>query len=767
MLLTSTRSHFSMGRSILPVEDIIRLAKEQGYSGVVMTDDATISGMTKMFAAASEHEGFKAVIGVSIKVFDDPTYRPPSKKSGLEIKANDFWEARLFVKDETGFKSLLRLLSKANSEEYFYFTPRVGLKDLVRAVVNGGLILGTGDIHSLFAHKNANNIYDAMVKMIDSANRVIELVPVKSAYFDLINSKASQRAIETASRVIYSRPVLYKAGADDARDIMSYITQPGSSAKSRFRNIPYNRDLHVHTVDDLKAMIKATNDLPDASEEVFAQCNYKWEKMEMCLPKMADDEFGTLVKLCQDGWKDRLGRKVFGYAPDVSLLPEYKKRLAYELGVLRSMGFDRYFLLVRDVINYSKTNDILVGPARGSAAGSLVAYLIGITDVDPIRFNLIFERFLNPDRIDYPDVDTDFMSSRRNEVIQYMTNKFGSDCVGGISNYGTLGAASAIRDVGRMYEMPQDELRCTKTIELGQTLADAKESSAEIQRFAATHPKEFAISVQLEGAMRSLGRHAAGVVVAGEPLINRAVVETRNGDNTVNWDKRVVEDFGLIKLDILGLSTLDTLALVAQKVKARHGKKIDWSAIPLDDENVLKAFGAGETVGVFQFTSGGMRNLLKSMAEGGRRLSFEDIYAATALYRPGPLQSGMTDQYVRIKQGIVKPTYEHPSTEAALKETRAVMIYQEQTMQIARDVAGFSMAEADMLRKAIGKKSADLMAKQKERFINGAMSGWVTVELKDGSQKTVHNEARFPVVGNVSLKLTVREAIKAGMELVL
>lgn len=686
-----------------------------------MTDDATISGMTKLFSAVAEQEGMKAVIGVNIKVFDDPTYRPPSKKSGEIAKPNDFWEARLFVKNETGFRSLLTLLSKANSEEYFYFTPRVGIRDIVEAVRQGGLILGTGDIHSLFAHKKADAIYSALVKLIDSDNRVIELVPVKSAYFDSINRKAAHKAIETASRTIYSRPVLYKKGADDARDVMSYIMQPGSSATNRLRNIPYNRDLHVLPTDTLKEMIANTSELPDMSDEVFAQCSYQWEKMSMCLPKMADDEFGYLVQLCQEGWKNRLGRKMFGYAPDAAVLPEYKKRLAYELSVLRAMGFDRYFLLVRDVINYSKTNGILVGPARGSAAGSLVAYLIGITDVDPIRFGLIFERFLNPDRIDYPDVDTDFMSSRRNEVIKYMTDKFGADCVGGISNYSTLGAASAIRDVGRMYGIEQDDLKCTKVIELGMSLDDAKDLP-EIARFADQHPKEFTISKDLEGAMRSLGRHAAGVVVAGEPLINRAVVENRNGEITVNWDKRVVEDFGLIKLDILGLSTLDTLSLVAKKVLERHKVVIDWTAVPLDDEKVLEQFCAGETVGVFQFTGGGMRNLLKSMAAGGRRLTFEDVYAATALFRPGPLQSGMTEQYVQIKQGIVRPIYEHPNMEDALKETRGVIVYQEQVMQIARDLCGYTMGEADLLRKIMGKKDPDKMAKQKEKFVDGAVN---------------------------------------------
>lgn len=721
MLLTSTRSHFSMGRSIMPVESIVKSAAEKGYKGVVLTDDATISGMTKLFSAASSYDDFKAVIGVNVKVYDDPTYRPPSKKSGEKAKENNFWEARLFVKDETGFRSLLSLLTKANSEEYFYFTPRVGIRDVVEAVRAGGLILGTGDLFSLFSHKNYKKIYAALETLISRDQRVIELTPLKSAYFQMINKKAAEIAKQSDSRVIYSRPVLYSDGEDDARDVMSYIMQPGSNAVSTLRNIPYNRDMQILTVDEMKAQIAACSDLPDESESVFAECTYKWERMSMCLPKMAEDEFKYLVELCQEGWKTRLTKKMFGYQPSAEMLPTYKQRLSYELGVLRSMGFDRYFLLVRDVINFSKSNQILVGPARGSAAGSLVAYLIGITDVDPIRFGLIFERFLNPERIDYPDVDTDFMSSRRHEVIEYMVKRFGADCVGGISNYTTLGAASAIRDVARMYNLPQEELKFTKVIEQNSSLAEA-EALPEVQRYAIAHPKEFQISKQLEGAMRSLGRHAAGVVVAGEPLVNRAVVETRNGEITVNWDKRVVEDFGLIKLDILGLSTLDTLALVAEKVKKNHGKEIDWTSIDLDDEKVLEQFAKGETKGIFQFTGGGMINLLRSMAEGGRKLTFEDIYAATALFRPGPLQSGMTDQYVKIKQGIIRPVYDPPQTEDALKETRGVVIYQEQVMQIARDLCGYTMAEADHLRKIMGKKQPEKMAEQKQKFVDGAVS---------------------------------------------
>lgn len=771
MQLNNVRSHFSMGRAVSPVKSLAKKAAELGYESMILTDDATVSGMTDLFKALPEDSGVKPVIGVSIKVFDDPKYRPPSKKSGIPAKPNGFWEPKLLVMNEEGLRALFELLTKAKSEENFYYEPRIGLLDLVQALKGGGLIMTTGDFHSLFAHKKAKQIYSALVKHVPAHQRVIELVPLKSAYFDRINLIAHDSAIESDSRVMLSRPVLYlEEEQSEARDVMSYIMGHGT-ATHYLRSVPYNRDMCLMPPAQLESEILSWREstgiqLKDCSSEIVDQCHYVWQKQDMCLPQMAEDEFAELKRLCVEGFKTRLTTKVFGYTPPADKMDEYKSRLMYELGVLRDMRFDRYFLLIRDIIVWSKSNGIMVGPARGSAGGSLVAFLIGITDVDPIRFGLIFERFLNPDRLDYPDVDTDFMSSRRHEVIHYITERYGEDRVAGISNYTTLGAASAIRDVARVHEVPLSELSCTKGIDQGMTLADAKELP-EISKFAAARPHMFKISESLEGTIRSLGRHAAGIVVAGEPLVLRSEVETRNGERTVNWDKQVVEDFGLIKLDILGLSTLDTLMLAKQKVKERHKLELDLTSIPLDDKKVLEAFAAGDTSGIFQFVSHGMKQLLKDLSEGGRSLTFEDIYAATALFRPGPLQSGMTEEYVKIKQGFVKPHYPHPRAEAALKTTRGIMVFQEQTMQLSRDLAGFSMAESDKIRKAIGKKDAALMDSIGGKFVEQAQAGWVTVELEDGTRKEVHAAARFPVKGDASLKLTVDEAIERGLELVL
>lgn len=726
MHLNNTRSCFSMGRAITQVADLVNKAAELGYKTVCLTDDATVSGMTDLFKSAKNIEtGLKPVIGMSIKVFDRPTYRPPSKSSGEKALPNNFWECRLFVKNEAGLKALFSLLTIARSEEYFYYEPRIGLRELIAAMNSGGLIMTTGDFYSLFSHKHHAKIYKVLAHHVKASERVIELVPVKSAYFDRVNRIAAQTAKESDSRVMIGRPVLYSEnGMADARDVMSYIIGQGSAVHP-LRSIMFNRDFHIHDPVELHQLTiewreRLCVDLADQTEEIFDECTYVWEKQDMCLPQMAEDEFGVLVNLCSEGWKNRLQRKIFGYMPPPEKLPVYRERLKYELGVLKSMKFDRYFLLIRDIINWSKANGIMVGPARGSAGGSLVAFLVGITDVDPIRFNLIFERFLNPDRLDYPDVDTDFMSSRRGEVIEYITKTYGEDRVAGISNYTTLGAASAIRDVARIHDLPQDDYRCTKVIDQGMSIEEAKELP-EIKQYAAKYPMQFAISEQLAGSMRSLGRHAAGVVVAGEPLVTRAAVEKRNGEQTVNWDKQVVEEFGLIKLDILGLSTLDMLSIAKQKIEKNHKIELDLLSIPLDDEKVLKAFGEGATAGVFQFVSPGMKGLLRDLAEGGRSLTFEDVYAATALFRPGPLQSGMTDEYVRIKQGIVKPHYPHPKLEDALRETRGIIVYQEQVMQIARDLCGYTMGESDKLRKVMGKKLPEEMEKQREHFVQGAV----------------------------------------------
>jgi DNA polymerase-3 subunit alpha len=527
------------------------------------------------------------------------------------------------------------------------------------------------------------------------------------------------------------------AEAADSLEVLKCITT-NTKMDVRYRSIQYVKDFYIQEPRHLIARVKAAagrvhkwaHKGPPAYwvegleniEKLVAKCNYKFEKQPVSLPKMADNEFMTLGKKCIEGWKKRFGIEILGHKPNDTEIKVYQDRLAYELSVLKKMGFAGYFLLVEDLVVWAKGNGIIVGPGRGSVGGSLVAYLIGITDVDPIRFNLLFERFINPERLDLPDADLDFMSSKRHMVIEYLTAKYGKDRVAGISNYSTLASASALRDTGRMYGLNGIELTATKLVpkEHGQsfTLTEAAKAVPEIDKFKDEQPEIWNHALNLEGAMRAFGRHAAGVVVAGEPLVNRAVIETRSDAPVTNWDKRTVEDWGLVKMDILGLSTLDVMEIAKTYIKERHGIEIDYLRLPFEAPDVMDAFGRGDTTGVFQFESPGMRKLLRDLAVGGQ-LTFEDITAATALYRPGPMDSGLLDDYVAIKQGIRSPTYDHPNMEAALEATFGVIVYQEQVMQTAVDLAGFTRAEADHLRKAMGKKDKDKMAEMRQKWIDG------------------------------------------------
>jgi DNA polymerase-3 subunit alpha len=597
------------------------------------------------------------------------------------------------------------------------------------------VIVSTGDLFSLYHLPN----HDAIIKALQGKFEVYsELVPIDTPLFDRLNARALAASVEHSMPTLATYPTFYRnAAAAESLEVLKCITT-NTKMDVRYRSIQYIKDFYIHEPNKIVERIKLAagrvakyNAVSEPKrwvealvniDALVAKCNYKWKKHPVSLPKMADNEFVALGKKCVEGWKRRFASEVLGHKPSAAEMKVYQDRLAYEMAVLKKMGFAGYFLLVEDLVVWAKNNGIIVGPGRGSVGGSLVAYLIGITDVDPIRFNLLFERFINPERLDLPDADLDFMSSKRHMVINYLTAKYGADRVAGISNYSTLASASALRDSGRMFGLNGIELTATKLVpkEHGQsfTLTDAAKAVPEIDKFKDEHPEIWNHALNLEGAMRAFGRHAAGVVVAGEPLVNRAVIETRSEAPVVNWDKRTVEDWGLVKMDILGLSTLDVMEIAKGYIKDRHGIEVNYLALPFEQDKVMDAFGRGDTTGVFQFESPGMRKLLRDLAVGGR-LTFEDITAATALYRPGPMDSGLLDDYVAIKQGIREPSYDHPNMKAALEATFGVIVYQEQVMQVAVDLAGFTRAEADHLRKAMGKKDKDKMAEMRQKWVDG------------------------------------------------
>jgi DNA polymerase-3 subunit alpha len=716
----AVQTHFSLGRSILKPKKIAEKVKELGYETLTVCDLSSLSSMTDIVSACTDQD-LSYIIGVTVPVYADAVTREKSKP---------IYAIKLYAKDEVGLKTLFKLLSYASSKERFYYNPRLQRSDITDFSADG-LVFSTGDLESVLSYPKYQDELIAFITHFGRLHSFVEFVAVEQIYFDRVNKVAESVVRLNELRSMVTRPVLYLEEQADVRDMalaISNNSDPNHSLASR----PVTRDFHLHSKSDYNALlIKLNLSQFDNASQFESLFTYRWEKQHMSLPKLAVNESSELIKLCKEGWADRIANPVFGEVIPPTQLTEYKERLKYELTIINKMGFEPYFLLVAYVCQWSKTNEVLVGPARGSAAGSLVAYLLKITDVDPLRFGLIFERFLNPDRLDYPDIDLDFMSSKRNDIIDHLIEKFGRDKVAGISNYNSLGSASALRDVGRISGLPAFDYECSKLVpkEHGQnvSLEEAVEQVTEIENYALKYPKHWANSLALQGVVRSMGQHAAGIVVAGEPIINRAVVAENKEYPVVNWDKRIVEDWGLIKLDVLGLSTLDIIDIAVRKIN-EGGGKLDLWQIPLTDEKVLAVFAEGRTKGVFQFEGHSARNLCRDVAASGT-FSFEDIVAINALNRPGPLEAGLTQKYVKIRQGKFSPEYPHPKTRPALEETESVIVYQEQVMQIARDLSGFTMAEADTLRKAIGKKSADLMKTMSEKFIKGAMdNGMVDID---------------------------------------
>ncbi|OAB55680.1 hypothetical protein AY600_02050 [Phormidium willei BDU 130791] len=722
------RSHFSLGESTLTPDCIKEEVEARGYKSAALVDTMSISGMPD-FTRAMQKISVKPVIGVRLRVVE-------TLDKDKSAKNQPVWMPKLYIRTQDGLARMMRLLSLANDDEHFYYKPRLLWNDVVNELERDAFVFTTGDFNSLLTHPLAGNMIE-MASVRLGGKAFVELIPVDSPLWDRVAHLGVQIADERELNTLVTCPALYRTGRDRSLDLLATILG-GAKLGDRWALEQYVREftfksgkeLAEASIEQVKRMRERYGPhisgsfwqagLREATGFAENYIGYEWEKMPVSLPTMAPDEDAALVEACKTGWMERFTKPVFGHKP-TDLTP-YKERLRYELDVLKGMGFSGYFLLVQEIVKWAKDNDILVGPGRGSVGGSLVAYLMGITDVDPLRFNLLFERFINPERIDLPDADLDFMSTRRHEVIEHISHKYGWEKVAGISNYTALGSGSALRDVGRIHGLDFKELSISKLIPKPQgqpmALKDAREEVSALDTFANVNKQVWDDAVSLEGVMRGLGRHAAGVVVAGCDLIDRSVVETRNGERTVNWDKRVVEEMGLVKMDILGLSTLDMIREAMTHIWERHMVRFDPLALPLDDEKTLAGFSRGDTIGVFQFESGGMRKLLKDLAVGGT-LTFEDIAAATALYRPGPMDSGLLEDFVAIRQGFQSPSYDHPNMQNALEPTYSVIVYQEQVMQLARDLAGFTFAEADHLRKAMGKKDKAKMASLKEKWVEG------------------------------------------------
>lgn len=728
-LLADSKSHFSIGESMLKPEEIAAGAKAAGYNAAALCDVMTISGMPD-FTKACDKEDIKPVIGVRLRIV--PNLDKVDKVYTVFPK--------LYILSQTGFEIVTQLLSLAYDDDHFYRVPRLTFDDVIEAIksAKGHIAYSTGSLYSALRDSNTHSSHKRIQSLLTSSMTFAELVPGNSAVWDRQAEEAYKIANEFNLPILLSRPTLYdKAnGADTLSMMSSIVNNHKRDYGNRFDS--FLKDYRVTPPKDIVTQaitqsrrIKVWAPTADVSliknamtdwHDLCVAVDFKWHKLDVSLPKMAPDENAELWRLAKEGLRRRMSTEVFGYKPKE--LKPYVERLKYEMDVLTDMGFAGYFLLTQEIVKWSKDNGIVVGPGRGSVGGSLVAYVLDITDVDPIRFGLIFERFINPERLDLPDADLDFMSTRRHEVIQHIRDQYGEEFVAGISNYTTLQSKGALSDLSRILgDVEGQSVGKFIPSESGTaiSLERALEEVSEVKSFSEKKPELWQTACDIEGRIRSMSVHAAGIVVAGEPLTKRAVVERRSGQSIVGWDKRVVEEMGLVKMDILGLSTLDLLFIALKKIKERTGKTVDLNSIPLDNEEILKAFGTGQTVGIFQFESGGMRKLLKDIYKTSKRITFEEVSACTALYRPGPMESGLMDDFVNIKQGLASETYEHPSMQPALEETYSVIVYQEQVMRIAQDLCSFTMAQADHLRKAIGKKDMVKMKEQGDSFIAGAV----------------------------------------------
>src|SRR5882762_2179369 len=644
-----------------------------------------------------------------------------------------------------GYHNLIKLVS-AGYTDGFYYKPRID-KELLAQHAKGLIGLSSclkGEVAEGLSHSQDRKAIEAAASYRDilgPENFFLEMQWHGIEEQRLVNSGIPAIARDLKLPMVCPNDVHYLRDTDaHAHDILLCIgTGKGVSDPKRLR---YDaKQFFLKTAEEMAEVFK---DFPDAlanTMRIAERCNVTIPEGENFLPDF-DVPIGYTVdsyfeKVARDGFAYRLPR-LKQLALEGTLrhtIDEYERRLTYELDMIKMMKYPGYFLIVWDFIRYARERGIPVGPGRGSAAGSLVAYCMRITDVDPLDFDLIFERFLNPERVSMPDIDIDFCERRRGEVIDYVTRKYGRENVAQIITFGTMKAKAVVRDVGRVLEMPfADVDKVAKQIPpaLDMTLDKALEENETLRQMEQSDPKVkelLSVARRLEGMTRHASVHAAGVVIAPKAITEYAPLYKGARDEIVTqWSMKEIERVGLLKMDFLGLSTLTLIFDAIEEIKRTAGVDLDIDNIPLDDAKTYQIFQEGQTYGIFQFESSGMRDILRK----AKPQRLDDLIALNALYRPGPLRSGMVDDFIARKGGKVEIKYDLPQLEPILRETYGVIAYQEQVMRIARELGAFTLGEADILRKAMGKKNPEVMAKQRGKFVDGAKKNGIA-EKKAGA----------------------------------
>ncbi len=702
------------------IPEILAIAKSYKMDSLAITDHGNMFGAIDFYLEAQK-AGIKPIIGCEVYVA--PKSRLDKGGSGIEDAANHLI---LLARDESGYHNLIKLVSIGYLEG-FYYRPRVD-KEVLSQHAQGLIGLSAclkGEVAWLIQQKRFNDALkaaEAYQNIFGKGNFYLELqansIPEQKIVNDALIKISKELNIPLVATNDVHYPTKDKAEAHEALLCIQTQATLDDPKHMRFQT----NEFYFRTPEEMKEIFRHCPEAIKNTIEIAQRCNLELDFTQMHLPKYTPpegkDKEAFLLELCEKGQRDK------GLKDN----PEVRTRLEHELKIIKHMGFISYFLIVWDFISYAKAQGIPVGPGRGSAAGSLVSFLLGITDLNPLKYGLLFERFLNPERMGLPDIDIDFCYERRQEVIDYVTKKYGRENVAQIITFGTMQARAVIRDVGRVMAIPYADVdRIAKMIpaELDMTLKKAMESEPELSNLYRNDPvitKLINTALSLEGLNRHASVHAAGVIIADKPLNNyMPIFKTSDDQVTTGYSMSTLEKIGLLKVDFLGLKTLTVIDETLKLIKKTRGIEININNLPLDDANTYKLLASSHTIGVFQVESSGMRDLLKKLVPE----RFEDLIALLALYRPGPIGSGMLDDFMKRKHGLIPIRYEHPKLEPVLKETYGIMVYQEQIMQIASTLAGFSLAQADILRKAMGKKIPEVMEKQRSNFVRGCLKNGI------------------------------------------
>jgi DNA polymerase-3 subunit alpha len=722
-------SQYSLLDGAIRFEELFPLVRTYGMKSVALTDHGNMFGVIEFYRGAIAH-GIKPIIGCEIYVAPESRL----KKEPGKYKDTSY-HLVLLVKNHEGYVNLIRLASLAYLEG-FYYKPRVD-KALLEKYNEGLIALSgclKGEIPTLLLggkRDEAKTVAGWYREVFDEGRFYLELQDNGLEEQKLVNQGLGEFSGELGIPLVATNDCHYLRREDAiAHDVLLCI-QTGKTLKDPKRMKLSTDQFYLRTAEEMERLFRHYPQAIQNTLDIAERCNLELRFEEYYLPRFKPPNEESLDHYLEKTAQEGLERRLSDTCTEPGKRKRYVKRLHDELSIIQSMGYSGYFLIVSDFINYAKQRGIPVGPGRGSAAGSLAAYSLGITDIDPLAYDLIFERFLNPERISPPDIDVDFCIEGRDEVIRYVTEKYGTENVAQIITFGKMQAKAVVRDVGRVLDLPYKDVDAIAKLiptTLNITLDQALEQEPRLEELAArteTVANLLSLARSLEGMVRHASTHAAGVVISHRPLMEYIpLYRGGNGEVVTQYAMKDVERVGLVKFDFLGLKTLTVLRKATELIERTTGHRIALTHIALDDQDTFRLLSSGDTTGIFQLESTGMRDLLVKL----RPEAFTDLIALVALYRPGPLGSGMVDEFIQRKHRKSAVRYEVPELREILEDTYGVIVYQEQVMRIASTLANFSLGDADILRRAMSKKDPMEMERQKEKFIHGARHNGIRQE---------------------------------------